>query len=86
MGWGGILRGVSMSAALCVAVACAKGADDIDLGAGGADPDAGDAGGGAHVPSSDAGRSDAKSEPDDDSGSGVDANERARRSDEVEPS
>ena len=71
MSWRLALRGVSVAAALSVAVACAKGEDGIELGAGGSsNPDAGaDA---ARLPLTDGGRSDsgAKEPGDDDSGSG----------------
>jgi Lamin Tail Domain len=70
MFWRLALRGVSVAAALSVAVACAKGEDGIDLGAGGSsDPDAGvDA---ARLPSTDSGKGDSSTkEPGDDSGSG----------------
>lgn len=70
MTWRLALRGVGVSAALSIAVACAQGEDGIDLGTG-ADPDAGTEGG-ARLPTSDSGGGSSGTNPDPKDDGGTD--------------
>lgn len=72
MTWRLALRGVGVSAALSIAVACAQGEDGIDIGGGaGTDPDAGSEGG-ARLPTSDSGGGSSGTNPDPNDDGGTD--------------
>ncbi len=63
MTWRLALRGVGVSAALSIAVACAQGEDGIDIGGAGVDSDAGTEGG-ARLPTGDSGGGSSGTNPD----------------------